>query len=289
MMTEKQLTKFPRWLIILISGLLTAICCLIMALVLNSVFKINVDGGNYDIEQVILSADLKDNRPVDVKNVFKPSDTIICTVKTTGVDGIVGMRWFFGEQVIYQTTGKTQNNIISSYIRSDSSSVLTEGKYRVEIFMAKDPIQIVYFEIRTYYPSVIPPISTPVGHTSVELPWFTEVPFSFDEVWIIGDDAWNVNEVKIVLRDASQEYFVAVVVDTDMDNVASLSESVVREITLPIARYTLEHGYLEKAKSFTIDGKHYNLDQLLFVILINPSSHEVYRNQFSVDDLTPNN
>jgi hypothetical protein len=116
-------------------------------LVLKSAFKINIENGNYDIEQVILSSDLKDNQPVDIKTIFKPSDTIICTVKTTGVDGVIGMRWFFGDQIIYETIGRTQNNVISSYIRSNSSLILSEGKYRVEIFLIKEPIEVVYFEI----------------------------------------------------------------------------------------------------------------------------------------------
>lgn len=283
---EKKSSKFPRWLFVVIPGALIGLCCIIAFAVVPSVFKVNVDSGNYSIESVTLSSGFKDNQPVGVKDVFMPSDPIICTVKTSGVDGIIGMRWYLGDNKIYEHIGKTKDNIISTYIESNKSSVLPEGIYRVEIFLVEDTIEkVVNFEVKIYHPTVNPPISIPEGHKNIEVPWYPEVPYAFDEVWKIGDIEWKVNEVKVVLMDGTQEYFVAVVIDTDMKDIMSLSEDEAKARTRSIALYAIENGYVEKAKSLEIDGKKYDLDQSLFVILKNPSNQQVYRIKFTMDEL----
>ena len=73
--------------------------------------------------------------------------------------------------------------------------------------------------MKIYRPTVNPPISIPEGHQNIEVPWYPEVPFAFDEVWSIENTEWKINEVKVVLMDDTQEYFVAVVVDTDMKDI----------------------------------------------------------------------
>jgi hypothetical protein len=235
---------------------------------------------------VVLSGDLKDNEPVDIKDVFMPSDTIICTVKTSGADGIIGMRWFYGDRVIYETTGKTQKNTISTYIKSNSSAILQEGQYRVEIFMVKEPLETVNFEVRIYRPTVNPTIPIPATHVAIEQPWYPEVPFAFDEIWKTGKADWKVNEVKVVLMDSTQDYFVAVVVaDENLENITSMSDSEAKRLTLPIAQYAIENGYVEKARKLEIDGNQYPLDQYVFVNLINPVTHQGYRVQFTMDEI----
>jgi hypothetical protein len=279
--------KFPRWLYVVIPiGILGACCIAIIAavLLLPSIFKVNMESGGYSIDEVILSSDLEDGQPVDIQNEFKPSDAIICTVKTIGVDGIITMKWYLGENLIYEFTGKTQNNRLSTYIESNSSSVIPEGEYHVDILILSDVLETVNFSVKIYHPNVSPPIVIPAGHRNIEVPWYPEVPFAFDEVWIIDDFEWKVNEVKVLLMEDTQEFFVAVVIDTD-ENVLSLSESEAKSITRPIALYAIETGYVETARSLQIDGTYYALDQYLFVILNNPSNHSVYRVQFTMDEL----
>lgn len=283
---EKKTSKFPRWLLIVAPILLISACCVILAIVVKPFFNLNVKSGGYSIESVTLSSDLEDNQPVDIKDVFNPSEAIICTVKTTGIeDGIIGMRWYLGENKIYEYTGKTKNNTISTYIESNKSAVLPEGKYRVEIFMVEEPLETVYFEVKIYHPTVNPPISIPEGHTNIEVPWYPEVPFAFDEVWNIDGTEWKINEVKVVLMEDTQEYFVAVVVNTDMKDMMSISEDEAKARTRAIALYAIENGYVETAKGLEIDGKHYDLDQSFFVILKNPSNQQVYRIKFTMDEL----
>jgi hypothetical protein len=286
---EKKAVTFPRWLLILISIVFVVACFAIVLIGLSSIFKVNGENGNYSVGQVILSSGLKDNQPVDIKNVFKPSDTIICTVKTTGVDGgIIGMRWFFGDKMIHETTNKAQNSVIYNSIRSSSSAILSEGKYHIDILIVDHVIKTVMFEIKIYHPDISPPISIPNGHKSIELPWFPEVPFAFDEIWKIDATPWKVNEVKVVLMDNVQKYFVAVSVDTNIKNVESLSKDDAKKIARPIALYALENHYIEKAKSFEIDGKHYDLDQYIYVNLVNPLTHGVFRVEFKMDELKSN-
>jgi hypothetical protein len=284
--TEKKGSTFPRWLLIVVPILLVGICCVASAVIAKPFLSLNVEGGGYSVESVTLSTGLENGQPVGIKDVFMPSDTIICTVKTSGVDGgIIGMRWYLGENKIYEYTGKTKDHTISTYIESTKSVVIPEGKYRVEIFMVDEPLETVYFEVKIYHPTVNPPISIPEGHENIEVPWYPEVPFAFDEEWKINGAEWKVNEVKIVLMDESEEYFVAVVVETDMKDILSLSEEEAKARTRAIALYALENGYVETAKALEIDGKHYDLDQLFFVILKNPSNQQVYRIQFTMDEL----
>jgi hypothetical protein len=91
---SKPPRKLPRWLYVVIPIAFIGICCIIVALVLPSIFKVKMKSGGYSVDKVILSSNLQDNQPVDIRNEFKPSDTIICTVKTTGVDGVITMRWY---------------------------------------------------------------------------------------------------------------------------------------------------------------------------------------------------
>lgn len=283
---EKKVSKFPRWLLFVIPLVLISVCCVVLAVVVKPFFNLNVQSGGYSIESVTLSTGLEDNEPVGIKNVFMPSDPIICTVKTSGVDGIIGMRWYVGENEIFEHIGKTENNTISTYIESNKSVILREGKYRVEIFLVENSIEeVVEFEVKIYHPSVNPPISIPEGHRNIEVPWYPEVPFAFDEIWVINNVEWNVNEVKVVLLEGTQEYFVDVVIDTDMEDIASISEEEARARTLPVALYAVEHGYVEKAKRLEIDGKYLDLDQSFFVTLVNPPGLDVYRVQFSMDEL----
>lgn len=287
--TEKKVSKFPRWLLLVVPVLLV-VCCVALAVIAKPFVNLNVDGGGYSVESVTLSNGLEDGQPVGIKDVFMPSDTIICTVNTTGWDsGIIGMRWYAGENKIYEATGKTKNNTISTYIQSNKSMVIPEGKYRVEIFITGETLKTVYFEVKVYHPTVNPPISIPEGHRNIEVPWYPEVPFAFDEVWKIHGTEWKINEVKVVLMDEAGEYFVAVVVDTDMKDMLSLSEEEAKSRTRDVALYALENGYVEKAKNLDIDGKHYDLEKSLFVILKNPSNQLVYRIQFMMNELLSQN
>lgn len=147
-MKQKTTFKSLRLLQILVFGVLPVICCIISALVAPWVFKMNFETGTYDIEQITLSSDLDIDQLADAKVVFKPSDTIFCTVKTNGSEGIIGMHWFLGDELISEVIGKTQNNIISSYIKGNSPGGLQEGKYHVEIFTIKgQPIRNISFEV----------------------------------------------------------------------------------------------------------------------------------------------
>ena len=246
----------------------------------------DLTNGDYSIESVTLSSELENDEPVDLKDTFMPSEVIICTVKTVGKDdGIIGMRWFLGDNKIYEYRGKTKDNLISTYIYSQGSAVLPEGKYRVEIFILEETLETVYFDVKVYHPTVNPQISTPEGHQAIEAPWFPEIPFAFDEIWNIDDVKWNINEVKVVLADDSQDYFVAIVVNTDMIDLLAISEDEAKTRIHPVALYAINNGYLEKARNLEIDGKYYDLDQMIIVVLVNPSNQQLRRVEFSMDEL----
>jgi hypothetical protein len=107
-----------------------------------------VRSGGYNIEYVIVSNDIGNDQPAYDDLVFHRTDTIFCTVNTTGIDGIVGVRWFFGTDIISETIGRTQNNILSSYIKAESAEGLPEGSYHVEVFVIEDqPVKTIFFTV----------------------------------------------------------------------------------------------------------------------------------------------
>ena len=151
--TEKKVSKFPRWLLIATPILLVGVCCILLVVVVKPFTNLNVQGGGYSIESVTLSTGLEDGQPVGIQEVFLPSDKIICTVKTSGVDGgIIGMRWYLNDEKIFEQAGKTVNNSIGTFIQGDGSTLLPEGKYRVEIFITGEPLETVYFEVKATAP-----------------------------------------------------------------------------------------------------------------------------------------
>src|SRR5688572_5258133 len=99
---ESSSRKSLRWLLFAIPIVL--IVCFGIAIV--GKFSFNFSTGGYSVEEVIMSSGLSENQePLDIKDVFKPSDTIICTVKTSGIDGgIIGMKWYFGDSLFYEFT-----------------------------------------------------------------------------------------------------------------------------------------------------------------------------------------
>jgi hypothetical protein len=151
--TEKKVSKFPLWLLFAIPVLLVGVCCVVLAVVVKPFFNLNVQSGGYSIESVTLSTGLEDGQPIGIKDIFLPSDKIICTVKTSGVDGgIIGMRWYLNDEMIYEQAGKTVNNTIGTFIQGDGSKLLPQGKYRVEIFITEEALETVYFEVKTIAP-----------------------------------------------------------------------------------------------------------------------------------------
>ncbi len=276
--------RFLRWLAILTALFFLVVCCLIGAVVLlrNS---LTIKRVSYSVDQVILTSVLDANgQPAGSSDTFKPSQKIICWVSTKGADGIVGMRWYYGDKLLGEQFTKTQKNTTFTFLQSSKSSTLEEGQYRVQIHLTTDsaPLKTIYFTVKKYIPSVIPPQPTPANHRSIELPLYPEVPFAFDEVWSIGETKWRVNEVKIVFLETG-ESFIEVVVDTDIKNPMELSEQQAKDIAKPVASYAVQHGYLEHARSLQIDGKSYALNELLFVSLINGAAGN--RAMFNLSEL----
>jgi hypothetical protein len=282
---EKKPRRFPVWLIVL-AALVGACIVGLIGLSALGIVSLNAGGGSFNIEDVVLSSDFQNGKPVDVKSVFKPSDTIYCTVMTSGVDGPFMMRWFYGDTLIFEQAVRTQNNVAGTYIQSNRNAILAEGKYHVDIAVNTEPIETVEFEVKVYHPAVKPPISVPAGHKNIEPSWFTEVPFAFDEVWTIDGKDWQVNEVKVILIDDTEEYFVGVVVNADDIDFSSASESESKEIARPVAEYALANGYVDMARELEIDGKRYDLDEFLFVILWNTDAGNGSRVKFTIDELT---
>ncbi|MEO7841027.1 MAG: hypothetical protein ABIU06_16930 [Anaerolineales bacterium] len=122
----------------LIVGVVVVVCFGTIVLIYFAVTNIRVETGGYSIEQVVVSNDPDDTQPSVDGIVFQTSDTVFCTVKTLGVDGIIGVRWFLGDEMISESIGKTESNSITSYIKGDSPKGLPDGSYHVEVFIIEN-------------------------------------------------------------------------------------------------------------------------------------------------------
>jgi hypothetical protein len=128
---------------------IAAVCTALIGIVIFAVTHIRIESGSYSIDQVMISTTLTEKQPVKHRDAFQPLDTIYCIVRTRGVDGPVGMRWFFEDEMISEGIGSTNGNIISSYIKDGSANGLPIGNYHVEIFIVEGhPLESVYFEIK---------------------------------------------------------------------------------------------------------------------------------------------
>ncbi len=134
-----------RWGRKRIVALVGAAGLVLLACGLPSVLSVNASHGEYRVESVTLSSTATGEPvPGDVPQ-FHPFDTVYCTVRTTGVDGIIGMRWILGNRVLYETAARTSHNLIQTYMAGSPSNPIEPGNYRVEVFLVKDPVAVAYF------------------------------------------------------------------------------------------------------------------------------------------------
>jgi hypothetical protein len=258
----------PRTVILVISLISLVVVCAIAGVAgyfyVSSLAQYDIYGpdGYHGIEKVVLTNELdEDENPVESQKVFRPSDPIIGWVGTKGAEGIIGFRWFYEDEMIFEYFGKTTDNKINTYIQSNNTVILPEGNYRLEIHTTGViPREVLEFTVEQYKPEVEPAQPSPVAHQKLERSVFVEVPFAFDETWAIGGEAWQINEVKIVFL-GDEAVCPAIVVETDLD-LEKLSDEQAHELTKPIAIYAIENGYIETAREIKVDGISYDFDQV---------------------------
>ncbi len=305
-MNDLELNNIPKkpfhWLkrtsTILLIGIIS---CSIIIFVLLSFFQ-NIwfqgdsldafgQNGAYTLAEIVLTNELdQTNHPMRSVDKFRPYEKIIGWVSTKGAEGIIGMRWYYEDQLIFENFGKTQNNQIFTFLQSNAEVTLPEGEYRLDIHITEKPLESIPFVVEQYKPEITPSQPTPVGHKDVENSAFVDVPFAFDEVWIIGETEWLINEVKVTFL--NEQVFVTVAVKTDIE-LEKLSDNQAFAFTKPIATYAIRNGYLDQARALQIDGQSYSLDQIIYVNLVNRISDDplkqvgkpVYRTGFSIADL----
>lgn len=267
---------FCKWHIALIA---IGFCFL---LVLGSYFllRLNFYVGPVTIERVALNNKFDPTLNVtESKDTFQNRDTIYCSVWTSGVDTIIGSRWYYEDELVLEFFERTKNNHIVTALKSP----LKVGNYRVDISLSDGrPLRSLEFNVSEFQPNVIPLQSTPVGHIDLENDkLLTSVPFAFDEKWSIDGTVWEINEIKIVFLKDSVVVAVVVKVDSDPN---LLSEQKRKAISEPIALYAWHNGYIETAKSLQIDGKKQQLRNM-FVTLFDPQTGKGFRNSFEFDEL----
>jgi hypothetical protein len=248
--------------------------------------------GPYTINEIVLTDKLDENGyPIGYVDKFRPDQQIICWVSTKGAEGIIGMRWYYEDKLIFEHFDKTQDNQIYTFVQSSPTVTLPEGNYHVDIHITQTPRKTLYFKVERYKSEVIPAQPTPINHENKEDSPFVEVPFAFDEVWKISDKEWVINEVKVTFLE-DDNIFVSIAVETDLD-LSKLSQEQVFAITKPIGAYAIKNGYLEHGRSLQIDGKFYPLDKTIYVNLIDiklekglaGKENRVYRVKLNIRDL----
>ena len=274
-----------RKIILLVIGVIVMTCICLSAF---GILNLDFYAGPYSVEQVVVTDELgNDGRPLthESKLVFSPIGRIDTAVYTSGIDATIGMIWYHEDVYQFEFFERTQNNYIATYLEGTKRTPLPSGEYRVEIHIGRDspPNEVVYFTVEELEIEVIPPYPTPVGHQDLENAPYLEVPFVFDEVWQIGDDAWQINEAKIVfLSDAE---LLVIVAGTDLTPL-DLSDSELETLAKPIAEYAINEGYWDQARQIQIDGETYKLDEPIAITLINPDNPgSGNRIRFGIDEL----
>jgi len=146
MATLKSSRLLKLFLIIALLGSLAAITIYVFL----NFFLFDAYGpyGPYSIDEVILTSELdQDGQPVNNLTKFTPSQTINCWVGIRGIKGLIGMRWYYQDQLVYNGYGATEWQQISTYIRSTPPQLLPKGQYRVEIYTVEKPHETVYFTV----------------------------------------------------------------------------------------------------------------------------------------------
>ena len=276
-------------------GLAAGIILLCGLCVVTGVIDLNISsfGGAIWFEDLILTDALSESGEVlsPPQSTFKATDRINGLITTSGADGPVAMRWYYGQELLYEPVGRTVDNKFSTYIEGSPLSPLPSGEYRVEAFIGlgrNEPKKTVTFTVEEFNPvlKVVPPQPTPDGHEDIENAPYVEVPFAFDEIWTIDDQEWVINEVKITFF---QDQILFVIVVESEISIEELTEDEAREISRPIAEYALENGYYEMAKEIEINGEKYDFAQFsepIVVTLFNISVGGGYRTRFEFTDLS---
>ena len=276
---------------------ISTFCILLTSLFLSGClsFSTQVTGGAYSIEKVTVTDVWNDDfTPGEPRNEFAGNETIIAIVETSGSDGVVTMRWFHEDDLIYEQSLKTQNNYISTHIGPQNDFYwLFPGEYRVEVGLLDTPKFTEKFVVREdsferfEMEELIP---TPDNHVKQEGSDLWEIPFAFDETWSIDGEEWMLNEAKIVfLRTANTPVLSFVFVEPNLANEFSSQEDGQKR-TLKVAKYAKANGYIATAEEIAIGGVTYTY-QYLFITFVDKDKDlpeeltQGYRVQFAITEL----
>ncbi len=271
----KKRFQLRKWYIALIvlGFLLLFGCCFFL-------IRPNFYAGPITIEQVTLNNEFDPtSNTTDSKNTFHNRETIYCSVWTSGVDAIIGTRWYYEDELVLEFFEQTQDNRITTSLQSP----LKIGSYRVDVSLSDGkPLHSLTFNVAEAQSNVVPPQPTPSSHVDLENDkLLISVPFAFDETWSIDETDWEINEVKIVFLQDSVVIAVVVVADSDA---TTLTENQARTISKPIALYAWQNGYIETAKSLQIDGKKQQFRNM-FITLFNPQTGKSTRIPYEFGEL----
>ena len=87
--------------------------------------------------------------PLDPTKTFKTSDKkIYCTVTIQGPNGVrLGARWFYEDKLVHDVILDYGTHRIGVWSLEPPGGQFPAGQYRVEIYLLKDPIKVVTFEV----------------------------------------------------------------------------------------------------------------------------------------------
>ena len=270
-------------------------CLLIILSVLASCISLsaNVSGGAYTIEKLTVT-DVwnEDYSPGAPRNEFYGNEKVIGIVETSGSDGIVMMRWFREDQLIYQLANKTQNNYFATELNPENDFYwLQPGEYRLEVGIGATPKFTEYFTIKEDNLErfeVVDPLPTPIGHIKQEGSDLVEISFAFDETWDIHGEEWELNEAKIVfLRTSNNPVLSFVFTEPNFVN-AFKSQDEGKERTVDVAKYAKKEGYITTAEEISVGGVNYKYEHIFITFVEKGFSAEPkqgYRVQFAVTEL----
>ena len=128
-------------------SLVVILLCASGLVVTGAIGKIGLSSSKITITNIILTTGLDaQGRPIDNVTHFDPNvGRIYCVVTINAPKPInVGMRWYYNDTLIMDQSQTMNKSGYMSIYRKDGSS-FPEGRYRVEIYLVRQPERIVYF------------------------------------------------------------------------------------------------------------------------------------------------
>lgn len=136
------------WFVVGCAGL--SILCTLAIVAIGATMRIERTSGSITITDVYLTTGLDaQGQPLPATTQFPPGQPrIYCVVTISAPKPVnVGVRWFYGDELIFDSMALVDGRR-AYFIEPPPGKVFSEGEYRVEVYLVKDPVRVIHFSVK---------------------------------------------------------------------------------------------------------------------------------------------